>query len=123
MLASLEPAPPLAGPRLVFEPKYDGVRTLVEVAEGGIRLWSRSGNDKTAQFPEIVRALRHFARRLKAPVLLDGEIVALDARGEPTGFQRLQGRMHLKGAGDIDRIAASQRAAPHHGLDVDGDVA
>jgi bifunctional non-homologous end joining protein LigD len=111
MLASLEPAPPLAGARLVFEPKYDGVRTLVEVAEDGIRLWSRAGNDKTAQFPEIVRALRHFARRLKAPVLLDGEIVALDERGEPAGFQRLQGRIHLTGESRIGRLALQQPVA------------
>ena len=111
MLASLEPAPPLAGARLAFEPKYDGVRTLAEVAEDGIRLWSRSGNDKTAQFPEIVRALRRFARRLKAPVLLDGEIVALDERGEPAGFQRLQGRIHLTGERRIDTVALQQPVA------------
>ena len=30
--------------------------------------------------------------------MLDGEIVALDDRGRPAGFQRLQGRIHLTGA-------------------------
>ena len=98
MLASLDAAP-LADPRLAYEPKYDGIRTLAVVRAGGgpdaVRLWSRVGNDKTRQFPEIVRALDVFARRLKADVLLDGEIVALDQHGEPAGFQRLQGRMHL----------------------------
>ena len=62
MLASLHPVPPLTGERLAYEPKYDGVRTLAEVTPGAIRLWSRTGNDKTAQFPEIVRALDRFAR-------------------------------------------------------------
>ena len=59
----------------------------------------------------MVKGLREFALRLKAPVLLDGEVVALDARGEPGGFQQLQGRMHLKGERDIAREATAQRAA------------
>src|SRR5262249_2783683 len=104
MLASLGEAP-LADPRLAYEPKYDGIRTSALVHAGGgadaVNLWSRLGNDKTGQFPEIARALRVFARRLKADVLLDGEIVALDQHGEPAGFQRLQGRIHLTWERDI----------------------
>jgi bifunctional non-homologous end joining protein LigD len=104
MLASLDPAP-LTSPRLAYEPKYDGIRALAMIQAGGgpgaVRLWSRLGNDKTAQFPEIARALEVFARRLKADVVLDGEIVALDERGEPAGFQRLQARMHLTSEHDI----------------------
>ena len=42
-----------------------------------------------------MRAFKHFARKLKASVILDGEIVALDETGEPLGFQHLQGRIHL----------------------------
>jgi hypothetical protein len=34
-------------------------------------------------------------RTLRAPLVLDGEIVALDDKGEPAGFQQLQGRIHL----------------------------
>src|SRR5262249_1448697 len=60
-----------------------------------VRLWSRLGNEKTSQFPEIAEALTRWARRRSAPVVLDGEIVALDAEGNPTGFQQLQGRIHL----------------------------
>jgi bifunctional non-homologous end joining protein LigD len=114
MLASLEPAP-LESPRLAYEPKYDGIRATVAVRAGGgpgsVRIWSRLGNDKTAQFPEIVRALAMFARGLKADVLLDGEIVALDERGEPAGFQRLQGRIHLTGDADIDGRVVTQPVA------------
>jgi bifunctional non-homologous end joining protein LigD len=97
MLASLADAP-LDDPQLVYEPKYDGIRAIAEVASGpraAVRLWSRLGNEKTSQFPEIAAALARWARKLKAPVVLDGEIVALDARGEPAGFQKLQGRIHL----------------------------
>jgi len=95
MLASLADAP-LDDPQLVYEPKYDGIRAIVEIAPGGrTRLWSRLGNEKTRQFPEIAAALEHWARTRKAPLVLDGEIVALDAKGQPAGFQQLQGRIHL----------------------------
>jgi bifunctional non-homologous end joining protein LigD len=118
MAASPTDAPPdgdLQNPALVYEPKFDGIRALVslEPATGQprVRLWSRNGNEKTAQFPEVVKALREFALRLNRPVLLDGEIVALDGRGEPAGFQQLQGRMHLQGERDIAREASAQKAA------------
>src|SRR5207248_9396280 len=97
MLASLADAP-LDDRNLVYEPKYDGIRAIAEVGPAGVRLWSRLGNEKTNQFPEIVAALGKWARPLKEPVVLDGEIVALDAKGEPTGFQQLQGRIHLNEA-------------------------
>src|SRR5665213_719197 len=97
MLASLVDAP-LADPDFVYEPKYDGIRAIAEIAPkgGGVRLWSRNGNDKTRQFPEIAAALRVWSKRLNDPLVLDGEIVALDAKGHPVGFQKLQGRINLK---------------------------
>lgn len=95
MLASVGGAP-LDNPQLVYEPKYDGIRAIAEVPVGGpVRLWSRLGNEKTSQFPEIAAALARWARSLKESVVLDGEIVALDDEGRPTGFQQLQGRIHL----------------------------
>jgi bifunctional non-homologous end joining protein LigD len=97
MLASLAEAK-LDDPQLVYEPKYDGIRAIADVPAGGqARLWSRLGNEKTNQFPEIVRALEHWAAKRREPVVLDGEIVALDAEGRPTSFQNLQGRIHLGG--------------------------
>ena len=102
MLATLAGAP-LQDDRLVYEPKYDGIRALVAIeprsGAGGIRIWSRLGNDKTGQFPELATDLERFARTLRAPVVLDGEIVALDADGEPAGFQKLQGRINLAEVG------------------------
>src|SRR5690349_19219784 len=93
MLATLA-QPGLTGKSLVFEPKYDGIRALIHVAPGkprpDIRLWSRLGNDKTSQFRAVVRALEPLARKLRAPLLIDGEIVALDGEGRPAGFQQLQ---------------------------------
>ena len=116
MLASLPDAPPpLTDPALVYEPKYDGIRAIVEVlppvpsaarrgasrVEGGqptasARLWSRLGNEKTAQFPDIVDALGAWGCTLPGPVVLDGEVVALDEELRPAGFQRLQHRIHIR---------------------------
>jgi len=93
----------LANAEFVYEPKYDGIRTIALVTPGHpvpeVRLYSRLGNDKTSQFPAIARALGRFALKLRQPVVLDGEIVALDARGRPIGFQNLQGRLHRKTVG------------------------
>jgi bifunctional non-homologous end joining protein LigD len=120
MLATLADAP-LAQKGLVYEPKYDGIRALVALtprrlarrSAGGAKaeLWSRNGNEKTSQFPAIVRALESAGTRLKGPVILDGEILALDEHGRPAGFQRLQGRIHLTGAREVERIDATQPAA------------
>ena len=93
----------LARPDLIFEPKYDGIRALVQVEPAGpdgplVRIFSRRGNDKTGEFPDVAEPLARFARRLDGPLLIDGEIVAVDGRGTPLGFQHLQGRLQLRGA-------------------------
>ena len=116
MLATLAEAP-LESRLLVYEPKYDGIRALAQIGPGRrgqpptVRLWSRNGNEKTAQFPRIVDALIAAARGAKGRLVLDGEIVALDAHGRPAGFQHLQARMHLIGAKDIARAEQTQPAA------------
>ncbi len=103
-------AVPLRSSSLLYEQKLDGIRAIVVVEPAHpaprIQLLSRNGNDKAAQFPDIVRALRELAGQIEGPVVLDGEIVALDARGRPTSFTALQSRMHLRGARDIDARAA-----------------
>jgi bifunctional non-homologous end joining protein LigD len=114
MLATLA-EPPLTGAGLVYEPKYDGIRALVHVEprRGGadVRLWSRLGNEKTSQFPVIVRALQSAGAKWKRPVLLDGEIVALHPDGRPAGFQKLQGRIHLTSAKDVEASEHQQPVA------------
>src|SRR5829696_6653184 len=99
MLATLPPqVPNLRDKTYVYEPKVDGIRAIVEVLPGptpAVRFWSRNGNEKTAQFPDIVEALATWLKKLKAPVVLDGEIVALDEEMRPASFQRLQHRIHV----------------------------
>lgn len=77
-------------PRYVYEWKWDGYRALMRVAaDGTVALTSRNGNDFTARYPELSRGVGDAFRG--EPVVLDGEIVALDERGRPD-FGLLQNR-------------------------------
>jgi bifunctional non-homologous end joining protein LigD len=96
MLATLADRPPTDHGWL-FELKYDGVRVLAERRGAEVRLVTRSGQQVTSRYPEVVGALR------TVPLdrfLLDGELVALDDTGRPS-FQRLQTRMHLTDPGEV----------------------
>jgi bifunctional non-homologous end joining protein LigD len=83
----------------VYEPKVDGIRAIVEVLPGSprasVRLWSRNGNEKTAQFPDVVEGVGTWLKKINAPIVLDGEVVALDEEGRPASFQRIQHRIHV----------------------------
>jgi len=93
-----------------IEPKWDGIRIIAEISSRGVRLWTRNGNDKAPQFPEIVRALRSIAAD-SGPLVLDGEIVALDRKGRALRFQALQGRMHAESEETVARNAAATMTA------------
>jgi bifunctional non-homologous end joining protein LigD len=82
-----------------FEPKLDGIRTLAYVGTEGTRLVSRTGRDQTERYPELENLAR-FVNALQA--VIDGEIVASDEDGKPS-FERLQQRMNLHGAKDIEK--------------------
>jgi bifunctional non-homologous end joining protein LigD len=119
---------PLSDPNLVYEPKYDGIRALVTVTPpsgrgraADVAIASRLGNDKTVQFPELVDALSRWGAGHAGAALLDGEIVALDADGEPASFQRIQDRIHLTSAREIvQRAAANPIAFVAFDLLIDG---
>ena len=108
MLATLpSQEPSLKLKDYVYEPKVDGIRAIVEVLPGpqkeqkaqtekaAVRLWSRNGNEKTAQFPDVVDGVGTWLKKITAPVVLDGEVVALDEEGRPASFQRIQHRIHV----------------------------
>ncbi|HXY76901.1 MAG TPA: DNA ligase D [Steroidobacteraceae bacterium] len=88
-----------------YEPKLDGYRVIAFVQGSAVRLASRRGLDLTVSFPEIVKEL---AAQATEQMILDGEIIALDAAGRPS-FNALQNRAQLKTAAEI---AAAQREHP-----------
>jgi bifunctional non-homologous end joining protein LigD len=84
-----------AGSAWLHEMKYDGYRCLLALAGGAARIYTRSGLDWTDKFPEIAGA----AGTIQCDsALLDGEIVALDDKGN-TGFSALQQAISEGGRG------------------------
>ncbi|HSM15659.1 MAG TPA: DNA ligase D [Gemmatimonadales bacterium] len=94
---------PFTKPDWVFELKLDGYRIVAGLDQGAAMLRTRAGRDTTDSFPEIARAVAALPfRRL----VLDGEVVALDAEGRPS-FQRLQQRARLTRPLDVKRAAVA----------------
>jgi bifunctional non-homologous end joining protein LigD len=94
MLATLGAAP-LDNPDWQFEIKWDGFRVETVVEGDTVRLWTRGEQD----------AARYFGTFLDPPswidarqAIVDGEVIALDDRGEPD-FALLQAR--IKGQASI----------------------
>jgi bifunctional non-homologous end joining protein LigD len=82
------------GRNWIHEIKFDGYRALVAAAGEQVRIYTRSGLDWTDKF----RAVADAVASLDLPsCLMDGEIVALDSKGNPS-FSELQKR--LKGESD-----------------------
>ena len=106
MLASPVKGEPPTGDDWIYEPKYDGIRIIALARPEGVALISRNGHDKATSFPEVASALRNFAKRTGGNLVFDGEIVALDAQGDPGRFQNLQGRMHVLDEPTVMQLAA-----------------
>ena len=68
--------------------KWDGIRVQLVATEGGRRLYSRSADDISAAFPEIVEAMDFHA-------VLDGELLVV-REGRVAPFADLQQRLNRK---------------------------
>jgi DNA ligase-1 len=73
------------------EDKYDGFRAQAHVTPERVSLFSRTHNDVSASYPEVVAALR----ALPGSLILDGEIVA-ERDGQVLPFRYLQARLQRK---------------------------
>lgn len=80
-----------------IEPKWDGIRVIAQLNAKHVALWSRNKIDKSREFPALVDTLRALAARA-GPMVLDGELVAIDGKGKPLRFQALQARNMSSGA-------------------------
>lgn len=83
-LATLASEPP-AGPSWIHEIKFDGYRLEARIADGRVRLLTRTGLDWTARFPALAKALGGLKVQ---SAILDGEAVVEDERGA-TSFVKL----------------------------------
>jgi DNA ligase-1 len=78
------------GGKTAFEYKYDGARVQIHKQGGEVRVFSRRLTDVTQSLPEVVEAVKG---DIKADeVIVEGEVIAVDANGQPIPFQHLMRR-------------------------------
>ena len=75
-------------PSYLAEWKWDGIRVQIAATSGGVRLYSRSGDDISNTFPDLVERVRFTG-------VLDGELLVKRA-GEVASFNDLQQRLNRK---------------------------
>src|ERR1700722_4502664 len=75
----------------VFEPKWDGFRSIVFRDGDEIEIGSRNEKPMTRYFPELAVAI---AAQLPERCVIDGEIVIPDASGKRLDFEALLQRIH-----------------------------
>lgn len=69
----------------LFEPKWDGYRAIASVQNGKVDLYSRNHLSFNKDYVPIVKAVEKISHN----VVLDGEVVVLDSKGN-SNFQALQ---------------------------------
>ncbi len=104
MLAKPQPAIP---PGQLYEPKWDGFRSIVFRDGPDVEIGSRNEKPMTRYFPEVVAAvLANFPER----AVIDGEIVVLDRERNSLEFEVLQQRIH-PAASRVKRLAEQTPAS------------
>ncbi len=102
MLSDIAEKPPV-GDAYVYEVKWDGIRALISLEDGQIKIKTRNQNDVTKQFPELLAADKAF---LATCGLFDAEIVCLDNEGKPQ-FKKVIHRLMSNGDNNIQKLAKS----------------
>ncbi|MBU3076622.1 DNA ligase D [Sphingomonas quercus] len=82
-----------SGSAWLHEVKYDGYRCLVAASGGEARAYTRTGLDWSDKFARVVKAVAGLGLD---GALIDGEVVALDAKGRPS-FQALKDALSAGG--------------------------
>jgi ATP-dependent DNA ligase len=81
----------IPGGDLLFEPKWDGFRSIVFRDGDEIEIGSRNEKPMTRYFPELVEAFR---ANLPERCVVDGEIIMIGGSGDRLDFDMLQQRIH-----------------------------
>jgi DNA ligase 1 len=90
-----------------LEYKFDGARVQAHKSGDDVVIYSRRMNDVTAAVPEVVSAVRAMPAK---DLILDGEVLSLDAEGRPQPFQISMRRFGRKL--DVDRMLAELPMSP-----------
>ncbi|WP_228972990.1 ATP-dependent DNA ligase [Streptomyces sp. DH12] len=94
------------GPCAVEE-KLDGIRVQVHRDGDDVRIYTRSLDEITDRLPEVRQAARALAGDA---LVLDGEVIALDADGRPVPFQETASRVGSRL--DVAAAAATRPVSP-----------
>ena len=105
MLSHGTPKPPSSGDYL-YEVKWDGIRAMVALDEGEVRIRSRSQRDISKMFPEFLIPDQAFRA---TSALFDVEIVCLDAAGKPVFIDVIH-RLQQTTEGGVARVRAKHPA-------------
>ena len=97
----------------LYDPKWDGFRSIVFRDGDEVELGSRNEKPMTRYFPELVEAAR---RELPPRCVVDGEIVVATADGARLDFEALQQRIHP--AASRVRLLAEQTPAAFVAFDL-----
>ncbi len=103
------------------EDKYDGIRAQAHVSDGRVRLFSRTRDDITESFPELVPWLAGLPKE----VVLDGEVLAWqfdEAGGSALPFSSLQKRLGRKRVSETLRREVPVAYVVFDILHVDGEL-
>jgi bifunctional non-homologous end joining protein LigD len=98
MLSAAATKPP-EGDEYLHEIKWDGIRALISVEDGHVRIMTRNQNDVTKQFPELGSADKAFRATCG---LFDAEIVCLDKSGK-ADFKKVIHRLMSTGETTIQK--------------------
>ncbi len=90
-----------------LEYKFDGARIQVHKSGDDVVVFSRSMNDVTAAVPEVATAVRAMPAQ---DLILDGEVLSLDAGGRPQPFQISMRRFGRKL--DVERMLTELPMSP-----------
>jgi DNA ligase-1 len=78
------------GGKTAFEYKYDGARVQIHKQGDEVRVFSRRLTDVTQSLPEVVEVVKSHVKA--NAVIVEGEVIAVDAGGFPIPFQHLMRR-------------------------------
>ncbi|MBS3054797.1 MAG: ATP-dependent DNA ligase [Candidatus Aenigmarchaeota archaeon] len=82
------------GMAAAVETKYDGFRIQAHKKNSDIKIFSRNLEEVSRQFPDIVAHARECMRAKQC--IAEGEVVAIDRKGNPLPFQMLSRRIQRK---------------------------
>ena len=81
--------------------KWDGHRAIVDVADAGVRVWTRTGREISRAHPE----LQHLRELVDQPMLLDAELCVIGDDGRPRfDLMRRRDTVHTIAAFDVLRL-------------------